>query len=114
MEPTALNDARNPPDISRMHRDRVRRLEAKDLWHQAGYSDDVIARLRWDARYSVIGIGLAEFAFSRYADYVAGLRAAWEARLVPRNGPSSILGIDLPKFAPFLRGVDVQLRTTGP
>ncbi len=107
-----MNDRRNPPDISRTHRDRVRKLEAKTLWHHAGYSDDVIARLRWNARYSIIGIGVAEFAFSRYEDYVAGLRAAWEARLVPRNGPSSILGIDLPKFAPFLRGVDVDVGLT--
>jgi hypothetical protein len=114
MELLAMNDARNPPDISRVQKHRERRLEAKKLWHQAGYSDDVIARLRWDARYSIIGIGVAEFAFSRYEDYVAGLRAAWNARLVPRNGPSSILGVDLPKFAPFLRGVDVELRATNP
>jgi hypothetical protein len=114
MEHTAMNDARQPPDISSMHRDRERRLEAKTAWHRAGYSDDVIARLRWDARYSIIGIGVAEFAFSRYEDYVAGLRAAWAARLVPRNGPSSILGVDLPRFAPALRGVDVELRTRNP
>jgi hypothetical protein len=114
MERAAMNDTRQPPDISGVHKDRERRLEAKTLWHQAGYSDEVIARLRWDARYSIIGIGVAEFAFSRYEDYVAGLRAAWEARLVPRSGPNSILGVDLPRFAPALRGVDVEVRARNP
>jgi hypothetical protein len=114
MERMAMNNPRQPPDISRLQGDRKRRLEAKALWHQAGYSEDVIARLRWDARYSIIGIGTAEFAFSRYGDYVAALRAAWDALLIPRTGPGAILGVDLPKFAPSLRGVDVQVKPTAP
>jgi hypothetical protein len=109
MDPAAMNEPRQPPEISRI-RERDRTEEARRRWQQAGYPEEVIARLRWDQRYSIIGIGEAEFAFSRYEDYVAGLRAAWAARLVPRYGPSSLLGIELPKFVGDLRGVDIEFR----
>jgi hypothetical protein len=108
MDSAAMNEPRQPPEVSRFSR-RDRTEEARRRWQQAGYPPEVVARLRWDRRYSIIGIGRAEFAFSRYEDYVAGLRAAWAARLVPRYGPSSLLGIELPDFVTDLRGVDVEI-----
>jgi hypothetical protein len=108
MDPAAMTDRRQPPEASRF-RERDRTAEARKRWEEAGYPEEVIARLRWDKRYSIIGIGEAEFAFSRYDDYTAGLRAAWAARLVPRHGPSSLMGIDLPHFVTHLRGVDIEL-----
>ena len=108
MDPAAMNEPRQPPDVSRF-RERDRTAEARKRWQEAGYPEEVIARLRWDKRYSIIGIGKAEFAFSRYEDYVAGLRAVWAARLVPRHGPTSLLGLELPRFVKDLRGVDIDL-----
>lgn len=104
-----MNDTRQPPDFPHFGADHERVREAEKRWRDAGYPDQVIARLRWNRRYSIIGIGASKFAFSRHADYVAGLRAAWAAQIVPNHGPSSILGIDLPEVAGSLRGVDIEL-----
>jgi hypothetical protein len=109
MERAAMNDPRQPPAFPRFGADEERAVEAAKRWREAGYPDQVIERLRWNRRYSIIGIGQSEFAFSRHADYVAGLRAAWAARIVPNAGPSSILGIDLPDVSKSLRGVDIEL-----
>jgi hypothetical protein len=70
------------------------------------YGAEIASRVRPDVRYSIIRIGESEFAFSDYDGYVAALRAAWAAGLVPDHGPSSVLGIDLPAVAPGLRDVD--------
>jgi hypothetical protein len=61
--------------------------------------------IRWDRLYSILVIDGAEFAFSDYDGYVAALRAAWDAGLVPEYG-STVHGTDLPEAAPALRGVD--------
>jgi hypothetical protein len=61
--------------------------------------------IRWDQLYSILLIDGAEFAFSDYDGYVAALRAAWDAGLVPEYGPA-VHGTDLPEAAPALRGVD--------
>jgi len=95
--------------------DRRRAHEAKEGWREAGYPAEVIASLRWDQRYSIIRIGTREYAFSRYSDYIAGLRAAWAVGLVPDQGPSSVPGIALPEIAGSLKGVDVDVsRGVGP
>jgi hypothetical protein len=99
----------SPPDRSRSEADGERAREAVKRWERSGYPPEVIERLRWNRRYSIIQIGVAAFAFSRHDDYVAGLRAAWAARIVPDHGPSSILGIDLPDFVSSLSGVDIRL-----
>ena len=61
--------------------------------------------IRWDRLYSILVIDGAELAFSEYDGYVAALRAAWDAGLVPEYG-STVHGTDLPEAAPALRGVD--------
>lgn len=106
----------NPPYRRRTFRfgeDRRRAHEAKERWEDAGYSPELIARLRWDRRYAIVRIGDAEFAFSDHERYVAALRRAWTAGLVPNHGPSSVLGIDLPDAAPSLRGVDLDFAPRG-
>jgi hypothetical protein len=82
---------------------------AEQRWQQAGYPLEVVERLRWDRRYSIIRIGESDFAFSGYDGYIAALSAAWEAGFVPHHGPSRVRGIDLPEVASSLRGVDIDL-----
>jgi hypothetical protein len=109
MEDRAMTTPPHPPDRSRSDADGERAREAVKRWEQTGYPLEVIERLRWNRRYSIIRIGVAAFAFSSHDDYVAGLRAAWAARIVPDHGPSSILGIDLPDVVSSLSGVDIRL-----
>lgn len=87
--------------------ERRLRKEAEERWRET-YEPEVAEKLRWDQRYSILRIGGSEYAFTDYDRYVAALRAAWAAGLVPDHGPSSVPGIDLPDVAPSLRGVDVD------
>jgi hypothetical protein len=83
------------------------RLEAESRWRDV-YEPELVAKLRWDGRYSIVRIGGDEFAFSDHDLYVAALRAAWDAGLVPDHGPGLVPGIDLPDVAPSLRDVDMD------
>jgi hypothetical protein len=107
-----MTDPPQPPDLPRFGDERERRREASERWREAGYPSQVVEKLDWKRRYSIIRIGASEFAFSRHDAYVAGLQAAWAARIVPEHGPSSIMGIDLPEVARSLRGVDIDLSST--
>jgi hypothetical protein len=97
----------------RFGEDRRRAHEAMEKWEEAGYSPELIARLQWDRRYSIVRIVGSQFAFSNHKGYVAALRSAWAAGLVPDHGPSSVLGVDLPDVAPSLRGVDLDFAARG-
>ena len=85
-----------------------RRHEAEERWRET-YPPEIIEKLRWDQRYSILRIGESEFAFSDHDRYVAALRAAWDAGLAPDHGPGSVRASDLPDVAPSLRGVDVDI-----
>jgi hypothetical protein len=89
-----------------------RQQAAVERWLEAGYPPEVVERLRWDRRYSIIRVGESEFAFSDYDGYVAALDAAWAAGFVPDHGPSRVRGIDLPDVVRSLRGVDIDLAAT--
>jgi hypothetical protein len=100
---------KDPPDSPGEQRridEAVRRL-------REAYGPEIAARLRPDGRYSIVRIGDSEYAFSDYDAYVAALRAAWTAGLVPDHGPGQVLGTDLPEVAPGLNGVDPDLASTG-
>lgn len=94
---------------SRSDDDQRRMEEAEERWRQAEYKPELVERLRWDRRYSIVRVRGAVYAFSDYDSFVAALNAAWEAGVVPDHGPGSVLGIDLPDVAPSLSGVDVDL-----
>ena len=93
----------------RFGEERRRLHEAQERWQKAGYAAEVIDKLEWDKRYSIIELGESQYAFSTYEGYVEALRAAWEAGLVPDHGPGAVQGVDLPDVAPRLRSVDVEL-----
>jgi hypothetical protein len=64
-------------------------------------------------RYSIVRVGSAEFAYTRYDQFVQALAQAWDVGLVPEPRPSA-LGRELPEAAPLLRGVDLDLATVDP
>jgi hypothetical protein len=72
------------------------------------YGALVAEQLESDRLYTLVRIGAAEFAFTRYERYVAALGQAWKAGLVPEALPSA-RGAELPDAAPNLRGVDPDL-----
>lgn len=83
---------------------RLRVHVAEERWREP--HEPALGRsIGWDRLYSILLIDGAEFAFSDYDGYVAALRAAWDAGLVPEYGPA-VHGTDLPEAAPALRGVD--------
>jgi hypothetical protein len=83
--------------------------KARDAWHDAGYAAELIEKLEWNKRYSIVELLGAQYAFSDYAAYLSGLNKAWDAGHVPIHGPGFVAGIDLPAVAPRLRGVDGDL-----
>lgn len=99
---------RRPKGSGRFGDEQQRRQEAEERWREV-YETEIVEKLRWDRRYSIVRIGGSEFAFSDHDRYVAALRAAWAAGLVPDHGPGRVLGSDLPDVAPSLRGVDVDI-----
>jgi hypothetical protein len=59
-------------------------------------------------RYTILRVGAAEFAYTRYDQFVEALAQAWAEDLPAEQRPS-VLGRDLPAGAPGLRGVDSDL-----
>ena len=106
---TLMTVPREPRRRGRFTDERRRAAEAEERWRDAGYATEVIDRLHWDRRYSVLKIGELELAYSDYRGFVAALHAAWDAGYVPAAGHSSVRGADLPDAAPSLSGVDVDL-----
>jgi hypothetical protein len=108
-----MTEPRKPARARRFSDDRRHRYEAEERWREA-YGPELAEKLQFDRRYAIIRIGDAEFAFSDYDRYLAALRTAWDAGLVPDHGPSSIPGSELPDVAPRLRDVDVDITSHGP
>lgn len=106
-----MSRSRRSDDSSRRFGEERRRAqEAERRWREV-YGPEVAESLRWDARYWIVRVGEAEFAFSDYDGYVTALEEAWATGLVPDYGPSSVRGIDLPEAAPDLRAVDADIRS---
>jgi hypothetical protein len=59
------------------------------------------------ARYSVLRVGDADFAYGDHDRFVAALGQAWDAGLVPEPRPSATAA-EL-RTMPKLRGIDVDL-----
>lgn len=74
----------------------------------ARYGVEVAGRLEPDRRYSLVRVGDAEYAFTSYDRYVAALKHAWRAGLVPETLPSAS-GSRLLEVAPNLRAIDPDL-----
>ena len=96
------------PQIARLTRSkRHAAAHVRDRW-VAAYGPLLAAQLEPSRRYSILRIGTAEFAYTRYDQYVQALGQAWAVGFVPEPRPSA-LGSDLPDAAPGLRGVDSDL-----
>jgi hypothetical protein len=72
------------------------------------YGEFVAEQLTPECRYSVLRVGLAEFAYTTYDAYVRALGHAWSAGLIPQP-LGAITGDRLLDVAPNLRGVDADL-----
>jgi hypothetical protein len=72
------------------------------------YGEFVAEQLTPERRYSVLRVGLAEFAYTTYDAYVRALGQAWSAGLIPQP-LGAITGDRLLDVAPNLRGVDADL-----
>ena len=72
------------------------------------YGPFVAEQLAPERRYSVLRVGLAEFAYSSYDAYVRALGHAWSAGFIPQP-LGAITGDRLLDVAPNLRGVDADL-----
>ena len=59
-------------------------------------------------RYSVVKVGIAEFAYTSYDGSVRALRQIWSAGLVPES-LSSVASSKLLEIAPNLRALDADL-----
>lgn len=79
----------------------------------AAYGQLLASQLEPSRRYSIVRIGMAEFAYTRYNQLVEALGQAWALGFVPESRPS-VLGRDLPDAAPELRGIDVDLTRLEP
>ncbi|HYN90855.1 MAG TPA: hypothetical protein VER75_02960 [Thermoleophilaceae bacterium] len=94
------------------HSKRHVAAELRERW-AAAYGP-LLARLLEPARhYSILKVGTAEFAYTRYDQFVQALAQAWALGLVPEARPSA-LGSALPDAAPGLRGVDSDLSGLDP
>lgn len=76
-------------------------------WAEA-YGELLASQLEPSRRYSIVRIGTAQFAYTRYDQLVEALGRAWALGFVPESH-RSVLGRDLPDAAPDLRGVDSDL-----
>jgi hypothetical protein len=65
-------------------------------------------------RYSVISVGSVQFAYTTYEAHARALNQIWDAGLVPGSAPTAVRGVDLPKVAPKLQGVDLDLSDLTP
>jgi hypothetical protein len=72
------------------------------------YGPLLASQLEVGRRYSIVKVGSAEFAYTRYDQFADALARAWDLGLIPEPRPSA-LGSDLPGAAPRLRGVDADL-----
>lgn len=94
-------DIHSPPRTATMP------VSSSEQW-AAQYGPLVAEQLRPNARYTLIRIGAAEFAFTDLDRYLRGLGQAWEAGFVPDPLPTAT-GRELVETAPNLRGVDLNL-----
>jgi hypothetical protein len=88
-------------------RRKDRPLDLHQEWAEL-FGLGVAEQLTPDRRYSLIRIGVADFAFSDTDHYLRALGQAWDAGLVPDPRPSA-LGSELGEAAPNLLGVDCDL-----
>jgi hypothetical protein len=79
----------------------------RERW-AATYGAEIARGLEPDRRYSLVRAGDAEYAFTSYDRYVAALKHAWKAGLVPEALPSAH-GSQLLEVAPNLRALDPEL-----
>jgi hypothetical protein len=79
----------------------------RERW-TAAYGRLLAMQLEPTRRYSMLRVGAAEFAYTRYDHFVQALAEMWAAGRPVEQRPS-VLGSDLPDAAPGLRGVDSDL-----
>jgi hypothetical protein len=79
----------------------------RERW-AAAYGELLSLQLEPARRYSILRVGNAEFAYTRYDHFVEALAHAWAAGRAVEQRPS-VLGSELPGAAPGLRAVDADL-----
>jgi hypothetical protein len=95
------------PSARTARSEKLGAAELRARW-DAAYGPLLAKQLEPSRRYSLFRVGSAEFAYTRYDQYVQALGQVWTAGLVPEPLPSA-LGSDFPDAAPGLRGVDLDL-----
>lgn len=94
------------------HFDRDVATHLRDRW-TAAYGRLLAMQLEPGRRYSMLKVGAAEFAYTRYDQFVEALAEMWAAGRSVEQRPS-VLGRELPDAAPGLRGIDSDLGRMDP
>jgi hypothetical protein len=87
-------------------------MQLREHW-VAAYGRLLAMQLEPTRRYSMLKVGAAEFAYTRYDQFVEALAEMWAAGQPVEQRPS-VLGSELPGAAPALRGVDSDLSGVDP